>query len=126
MKFLKFLVSFIQKIIGFVNIFLILIIVLNLVNIIASKVQDNSYISFLGYTYVNIESDNKELDLEKGDLDGYSEENEEDNNSFDEGQDELDDGNDELFEGLDDEGEELLYGNDLANDNLDNDDDIIE
>ena len=64
--------------------------------------------------------------LEKGDLDGYSEENEEDNNSFDEGQDELDDGNDELFEGLDDEGEELLYGNDLANDNLDNDDDIIE
>ena len=68
MKFLKFLVSFIQKIIGFVNIFLILIIVLNLVNIIASKVQDNSYISFLGYTYVNIESDNKELDLEKGDF----------------------------------------------------------
>ena len=64
--------------------------------------------------------------LEKGDLDGYSEENEEDNSSFDEGQDELDDGNDELFEGLDDEGEELLYGNDLANDNLDNDDDIIE
>ena len=64
--------------------------------------------------------------LEKGDLDGYSEENEEDDNSFDEGQDELDDGNDELFEGLDDEGEELLYGNDLANDNLDNDDDIIE
>ena len=41
---------------------------LNLVNIIASKVQDNSYISFLGYTYVNIESDNKELDLEKGDF----------------------------------------------------------
>ena len=68
MKFLKFLVSFIQKIIGFVNIFLILIIVLNLVNIIASKVQDNIYISFLGYTYVNIESDNKELDLEKGDF----------------------------------------------------------
>ena len=64
--------------------------------------------------------------LEKGDLDGYSEENEEDDNSFDEGQDELDDGNDELFEGLDDEGEELLYGNDLANDNLDNDNDIIE
>ena len=51
MKFLKFLVSFIQKIIGFVNIFLILIIVLNLVNIIACKDQDNSYIYLLGYTY---------------------------------------------------------------------------
>ena len=58
MKFLKFLVSFIQKIIGFVNIFLILIIVLNLVNIIASKVQDNGYVSFLGNTYVNVEEDN--------------------------------------------------------------------
>lgn len=68
MKFLKFLVSFIQKIIGFVNIFLILIIVLNLVNIIASKVQDNGYVSFLGYTYVNVEEDNKALDLEKGDF----------------------------------------------------------
>ena len=66
--------------------------------------------------------------LEKGDLDGYSEESEEDgeDDSFDEEQNELDDGNDELFEDLDDEGEELLYGNDLANDNLDNDDDIIE
>ena len=66
--------------------------------------------------------------LEKKDLDGYSEESEEDDNddSFDEEQNELDDGNDELFEDLDDEGEELLYGNDLANDNLDNNDDIIE
>ena len=66
--------------------------------------------------------------LEKGDLDGYSEESEEDgeDDSFDEEQNELDDGNDELFEDLDDEGEELLYGNDLANDNLDNNDDIIE
>lgn len=66
MKFLKFLVSFIQKVIGFVSIFLILIIVLNLVNIIASKVQDNEYISFLGYTYINIEENNEELGLEKG------------------------------------------------------------
>lgn len=68
MKFLKFLVSFIQKVIGFINIFLILIIVLNLVNIIASKVQDNEYISFLGYTYVNMEENNKDLGLEKGDF----------------------------------------------------------
>ncbi len=37
-----------------------------------------------------------------------------------------DDEDDELFEDLDDEGEELLYDNDLANDNLDNDDDVIE
>ena len=33
---------------------------------------------------------------------------------------------DELFEELDDEGDELLFDNDLANDNLDNDEDIIE
>ena len=38
----------------------------------------------------------------------------------------LDDGNDDLFEGLDDEGDELLFGNDLAKDNIDNDEDNIE
>ena len=56
--------------------------------------------------------------------DGYSEENVEDDMLIDES-DDLDD-NEELFEELDDEGDELLYDNDLANDNLDNDDDIIE
>ena len=35
-------------------------------------------------------------------------------------------GKHKLYEGLDDEGDELLFDNDLANDNLDNDDDIIE
>ena len=39
---------------------------------------------------------------------------------------EIGDDNDELFEGLDDEGDELLFDSDLANDNVDNDADIIE
>jgi len=59
------------------------------------------------------------------DLEGYGEELSEDmlleNDTV-----ELDDGNDELFEELDDEGEELLFDNDLANDNLEEDLDIIE
>ena len=33
---------------------------------------------------------------------------------------------DELFESIDDEDDELLFDNDLANDNIDNDEDIIE
>ena len=33
---------------------------------------------------------------------------------------------DELFENLDDEGDEMLFDSDLANDNLDNDSDLIE
>lgn len=60
-----------------------------------------------------------------GDLDSYVEETSDDV-LLEDDEDSLDDGNDELFEGLDDEGEELLFDNDLANDNLDNDDDIIE
>ena len=60
-----------------------------------------------------------------GDLDSYVEETSDDV-LLEDDEDSLDDGNDELFEGLDDEGEEFLFDNDLANDNLDNDDDIIE
>ena len=60
-----------------------------------------------------------------GDLDGYSEETDDDV-LLDGEEDSIDDGKDDLFEQLDDEGEEMLFGNDLANDNLDNDDDIIE
>ncbi len=63
--------------------------------------------------------------VEDGDLDGYSEETDDDV-VLDAEEDATDDGKDDLFEELDDEGEELLFGNDLANDNLDNDDDIIE
>ena len=63
--------------------------------------------------------------VEEGDLkDGYSEESDDDA-VLDKEDEELDDGKDDLFEELDDEGEELLYDNDLANDNLNNDDDII-
>ncbi len=63
----------------------------------------------------------EEEDLE----DGYSEELEDD--MLLEDSDDLDLESDELFKELDDEGEdELLYDSDLANDNLDNDDDIIE
>ena len=36
------------------------------------------------------------------------------------------DESDELFENIDDMEDEVLFDNDLANDNLDNDDDIIE
>lgn len=48
--------------------------------------------------------------------DGYSEDDE----MLDDEED------DELFSGLDDEDDEDIYDNDLANDNLDNDEDIIE
>ena len=60
-----------------------------------------------------------------GDLAGYSEEIDDDV-LLDGEEEAIDDGKDELFEELDDEGEEMLFGNDLANDNLDNDDDIME
>ncbi len=63
--------------------------------------------------------------IEDEDLkDGYSEELEDDMLLEEETEDLSDD--DELFESLDDEDDELLYDNDLANDNLDNDEDIIE
>ena len=52
--------------------------------------------------------------------DGYGEEL--DNDSLLE--EDLED-SDELFQDLDDEGEELLYGNDLAQDNIDNDEDNL-
>ena len=39
---------------------------------------------------------------------------------------ESDEDSDEFFEGLDDEGEKDIFDSDLANDNMDNDDDIIE
>ena len=63
--------------------------------------------------------------VDEGDLDGYSEATDDDV-VLDGEEDAIDDGKDDLFEELDDEGEEMLFGNDLANDNLDNDDDIIE
>ena len=54
--------------------------------------------------------------------DGYSENDEEDVLLDEE---EIDD-SDDLFEDLDDEDDEAIFDTDLANDNLDNDDDIIE
>ena len=61
-----------------------------------------------------------------GDLDGYGEELEDDMLLDDEAADLADEDSDELFEELGDEDDELLFDNDLANDNLDNDEDIIE
>ena len=56
--------------------------------------------------------------VEDGELeDGYTEEDEMAVNDED---------SDEFFEGLDDEGEKDIFDSDLANDNMDNDDDIIE
>ena len=63
--------------------------------------------------------------IEDGDLDGYSEEVEDDM-LLEDVSDEVADDSDELFEELGDEDDELLFDNDLANDNLDNDEDIIE
>ena len=40
--------------------------------------------------------------------------------------DDINEDSDELFEELDDEGEDDIFDNDLASDNLDNDEDIIE
>ena len=62
--------------------------------------------------------------LADGDLqDGYTEETEDDVLMNDE-DDVIDDGKEDLFEELDDEGEEMLFGNDIANDNLDDDNEI--
>ncbi len=63
--------------------------------------------------------------ISEEDLDGYSEETAADD-EMDEEDDAVDDGNDDLFDLPDDEGEEMIYGNDLANDNIDNDNDDIE
>ena len=66
--------------------------------------------------------------IDDGDLDGYGEETTDDILLEDDEveDDSLDDGSDDLFEEIDDEDDELLFDSDLANDNLDNDDDIIE
>lgn len=57
-----------------------------------------------------------------GDLDGFGEETEDDMLMEDES---MDDGNDELFEDLGDEGDEMIFDSDLAEDNIDNDEDNI-
>ncbi len=58
------------------------------------------------------------------DLDGYEEEATEDDILLED--EEAIEDSDELFEVIDDEDDELLFDSDLANDNLDNDYDIIE
>ncbi len=58
------------------------------------------------------------------DLDGYEEEATEDDMLLED--EEAIEDSDELFEVIDDEDDELLFDSDLANDNLDNDYDIIE
>ena len=71
MKSLKIITTIIQKIISIINIFLIIIIILNLLNLlnlILSTIQDNTYITFLDYTYRIIEEDNNYFDFKKGDF----------------------------------------------------------
>ena len=65
--------------------------------------------------------------IDDGDLDGYGEETTDDILLEDDEveDDSLDDGSDDLFEGIDDEDDELLFDSDLANDNLDDENDII-
>ena len=64
--------------------------------------------------------------IDDGDLDGYGEETSDDILLEDDEDNSLDDDSDDLFEEIGDEDDELLYGNDLANDNLDDENDIIE
>ena len=69
------------------------------------------------------QTDEEEAVLVDGELeDGYSEATEDDILLDDES---MDDGNDELFEDLDDIGDEMLFDSDLANDNLDDENDLI-
>ena len=68
MKILKAIISVCQRLLGIINILLIVVIVLNLLNLILGQVQKEGYISFLGYSYVNVVEDNKELDLKNGDF----------------------------------------------------------
>ena len=58
---------------------------------------------------------------------GYTEEETEDDVLLEGDKNDLDDDNDELFEGLDDEDDEMFFSgdSDLAEDNVDNDNDII-
>ena len=68
MKILRMITSIIQKLIGILNIFLIIIIVLNLFNLILSGIQKNNYITFLDYTYRIIFEDDNYFDFQKGDF----------------------------------------------------------
>lgn len=68
MEILKIITSIIQKLIGIINIFLIIIIVLNLFNLILSGIQGNNYITFLDYTYRIIYEDDTYFDFKKGDF----------------------------------------------------------
>ena len=68
MKVLRIITSIIQKLIGIINIFLIIIIVLNLFNLILSGIQGNSYITFLDYTYRIIYEDDDYFNFKKGDF----------------------------------------------------------
>lgn len=56
--------------------------------------------------------------ISDGDLDGYGEENNEDVLLEEDNEDSLNEESDELFEGLDDEGDELLFNDDLNNDDI--------
>ena len=73
------------------------------------------------------EKDKKILSEEEviadGDLNGYSEDVE--NDVLLEDDDAMDDGTEDLFEDLGDEGEDMLFDNDLAEDNLNDADDIM-
>ena len=73
------------------------------------------------------EKDKKILSEEEviadGDLNGYSEDVE--NDVLLEDDDAMDDGTEDLFEDLGDEGEDMLFDNDLAEDNLNDENDIM-
>lgn len=66
--FLKGLVFIFQKLIGIINILLIILIVLNIFNLLVLSIGKESYITFLDYTYINIEEDEEYLDYQEGDF----------------------------------------------------------
>ena len=65
---MKLTLNIIKILINIINTILIILIVLNIFNLILSKIQGNTYITFLDYTYRNITEDNEELGLHTGDF----------------------------------------------------------
>lgn len=58
----------IKTILNIISTLLIIIIIINLLNITSIKVLKNDYPNFLGLTYFNMDKNNPELNINKGDI----------------------------------------------------------
>ena len=65
---MKSLILISRKINGVINVLLVIIIVLNIFNLLLTKLQNADYISFLDYTYLIVEENDEYLGLKSGDL----------------------------------------------------------